>query len=204
MKWLLCILHSQNGSTKADKYPTSHFSPFNCCFVAWRRGSPWKFTCCVLSKWIAFFLTFRVFGSCAHRHRRRQAMMSQHESKEVKMLVEVLLYIHRNHRFSRDGSPGHPPQPSRSSWALREVKVILTLPWLGVKPMLGAFTVCPLLGWCVSGRTGGNSPAWKRRKRCSPAKPMVASSTVPMKLWYALQILLLIFAVWVFGVHTVI
>ena len=32
--------------------------------------------------------------------------------------VEVLLYIHRNCRLIRDGSPGQPPQLSHSSWAL--------------------------------------------------------------------------------------
>ena len=28
---------------------------------------------------------------------------------------EVLLYVHRNHRFIRDGSPGRPPRLSHSS-----------------------------------------------------------------------------------------
>ena len=32
--------------------------------------------------------------------------------------VEVLLYVHRNRRFIRDGSPGRPPRLSHSSWAL--------------------------------------------------------------------------------------
>ena len=32
--------------------------------------------------------------------------------------VEVLLYVHRNHRFIRDGSPGRPPRLSHSFWAL--------------------------------------------------------------------------------------
>ena len=30
----------------------------------------------------------------------------------------VLLYVHRNRRLIRDGSPGRPPRPSHSSWAL--------------------------------------------------------------------------------------
>ena len=34
-------------------------------------------------------------------------------------MVEVLLYIHRNHRLIRDGRPGRPPQLSHSSGALR-------------------------------------------------------------------------------------
>ena len=33
-------------------------------------------------------------------------------------LVEVLLYVHRNRRLIRDGSPGRPPRLSHSSWAL--------------------------------------------------------------------------------------
>ena len=35
--------------------------------------------------------------------------------------VEVLLYVHRNRRFIRDGSPGRPPRLSHSSWALNAV-----------------------------------------------------------------------------------
>ena len=37
--------------------------------------------------------------------------------------LSVLLYVHRNRRFIRDGSPGRPPRLSHSSralWALRE------------------------------------------------------------------------------------
>ena len=33
---------------------------------------------------------------------------------------EVLLYVHRNRRFIRDGSPGCPPRLPHSSWALSE------------------------------------------------------------------------------------
>ena len=35
------------------------------------------------------------------------------------IVVKVLLYVHRNRRFIRDGSPGRPPRLSHSSWALR-------------------------------------------------------------------------------------
>ena len=36
-----------------------------------------------------------------------------------KLTVEMLLYVHRNRRFMRDGSPGRPPRLSHnSSWAL--------------------------------------------------------------------------------------
>ena len=36
----------------------------------------------------------------------------------VPPLVEMLLDVHRNRRFIRDGSPGRPPRLSHSSWAL--------------------------------------------------------------------------------------
>ena len=36
----------------------------------------------------------------------------------VVVVVEVLLYVHRNRRFIRDGSPGRPPRLSHSYWAL--------------------------------------------------------------------------------------
>ena len=34
------------------------------------------------------------------------------------LMVEVLLYVHRNRRLIRDRSPGRPPRLSHSSWAL--------------------------------------------------------------------------------------
>ena len=40
-------------------------------------------------------------------------------------LVEVLLYVHRNRRFIRDGSPGRPPRLSHSSWALVVLNCLL-------------------------------------------------------------------------------
>ena len=33
----------------------------------------------------------------------------------ILFVVEVLLYVHRNRRLIRDGSPGRPPRPSHSS-----------------------------------------------------------------------------------------
>ena len=35
------------------------------------------------------------------------------------LVVWVLLYVHRNRRFIREGSPGRPPRLSHSSWALK-------------------------------------------------------------------------------------
>ena len=35
--------------------------------------------------------------------------------KLERWLVEMLLYVHRNHRLIRDGSPGQPPRLSHSS-----------------------------------------------------------------------------------------
>ena len=40
--------------------------------------------------------------------------------------VEVLLYVHRNHRFIRDGSPGRPRRLSHSSWTLPKALTVTT------------------------------------------------------------------------------
>ena len=37
-------------------------------------------------------------------------------------MVGVLLYVHRNRRFIRDGSPGRQPPLTHSSWALTDVE----------------------------------------------------------------------------------
>ena len=39
---------------------------------------------------------------------------------EILADVEVLLYVHRNRRLIRDGSPKQPPRLSHSSWALEK------------------------------------------------------------------------------------
>ena len=48
-------------------------------------------------------------------------------NKKLSDWVEVLLYVHRNHRFIRDGSPGHPPQFLHSSWALKLSEIYIYL-----------------------------------------------------------------------------
>ena len=47
------------------------------------------------------------------RRRRRRIMRRWRRMKSGR--VEVLLYVHRNHRLIRDGSPGRPPPLSHSS-----------------------------------------------------------------------------------------
>ena len=42
----------------------------------------------------------------------------RHEQGRYVWLVEVLLYVHRNRRFIRDGSPERPPRLSHRSWGL--------------------------------------------------------------------------------------
>ena len=37
----------------------------------------------------------------------------------ILVVVEVLLYVHRNRRLIRDGSPGRPPRLLHSSWAVQ-------------------------------------------------------------------------------------
>ena len=46
----------------------------------------------------------------------------------------VLLYVHRNRRLIRDGSPGRPPRLSHSFWTLKR-----TRPWLHLHVRRGAF-----------------------------------------------------------------
>ena len=45
----------------------------------------------------------------------------------TRWLLEVLLYVHRNHRFIRDGSPGRPPWLSHSSWALHIIHQLVDI-----------------------------------------------------------------------------
>ena len=53
-------------------------------------------------------------------HGCRTVCCSLYVSPEAQMqtllMVEVLLYVHRNRRLIRDGSPGQPPRLSHSSW----------------------------------------------------------------------------------------
>ena len=47
--------------------------------------------------------------------------------------VEVLLYVHRNRGFIRDGSPERPPRLSHSSWALHTrplMMMMMMIDWL--------------------------------------------------------------------------
>ena len=51
VEWCFCPSTARENNIaepKASKYPSSsfHFSLFSCCFVAWKRGLPWKFACC--------------------------------------------------------------------------------------------------------------------------------------------------------------
>ena len=48
----------------------------------------------------------------------------------------VLIYIHRNHRLIRDGSPGRPPWLSHSSWALRVALLLQTVIIVMTGPLL--------------------------------------------------------------------
>ena len=42
------------------------------------------------------------------------------------LVVEVLLYVHRNRRLIMDGSPGRPPRLSHSSWTLTYVCCLIS------------------------------------------------------------------------------
>ena len=45
--------HNKTAQSKVDRYPTSHFSPFNCCLsvISWLEKGVFTpiFACCVLS-----------------------------------------------------------------------------------------------------------------------------------------------------------
>ena len=47
----------------------------------------------------------------------------------------MLLYVHRNRRLNRDGSPGRPPRLPHSSWALYEDVPLVELMYLMVELM---------------------------------------------------------------------
>ena len=65
---------------------------------------------------LVFFANW-CFSSCAEQ---------SHKDGDPKATVEdlagVLLYVHRNRRFIRDGSPERPPRLSHTSWALATLK----------------------------------------------------------------------------------
>ena len=46
------------------------------------------------------------------------SLLGSLENLILNEVVEELLYVHRNRRFIRDGSPGRPPRLSHSSWPL--------------------------------------------------------------------------------------
>ena len=83
--------------------------------------------------WLPVFGTWNVsadFGGCDCTRRLHGCRKNKRVCTE---LVEVLLYVHRNRRLIRDGSPGRPPRLSHSSWAL-------STELLGVQPYL--FSPC--------------------------------------------------------------
>ena len=52
------------------------------------------------------------------------ALSRAFDSASLYVDVEALLYVHRNRRFIRDGSPGRPPRLSHSSWTLLYVHLV--------------------------------------------------------------------------------
>ena len=46
---------------------------------------------------------------------------------KAELMVEVLLYVHRNRRFIRDGSSGRPPRLSHRSWTLHKLVLLLLI-----------------------------------------------------------------------------
>ena len=94
------------------------------------------------------------------------------------VVVEVLLYVRRNRRLIRDGSPGRPPQLSHSSWARTNVPLVEDQHHFALRPQKRG---C-LLGTGTGGGGGGEgrktegSTADTARKR--PEKPWTAARTM--------------------------
>ena len=77
----------------------------------------WQWLCC----WQVHILSNFMRYTGLHRLLLCQIHQCTPNTKIAKKLVGwVLLYVHRNRRLIRDGSPGRPPWLSHSSWYLRK------------------------------------------------------------------------------------
>ena len=92
--------------------------------VSWTRSSPCRYNCLSASppvigasaaRWNTVWLRQKRFSLGNDMGMRA---VSQSDLPRMLLLAEMLLYVHRNRRFIRDGSPGRPPRLSYSSWAL--------------------------------------------------------------------------------------
>ena len=59
---------SKIAQSRADKDPTSYFSPFNCCFVACKRDLSPKFVFCVLWYLAASIFKVLILPSGGHEN----------------------------------------------------------------------------------------------------------------------------------------
>ena len=71
-------------------------------------------------------------------------------SEGVTVVVEVLLYVHRNRRLIRDGSPGRPPRHSDSSWVVRVSVALHRAFWISTQVVTACFS------WCMAGATNAS------------------------------------------------
>ena len=93
-------------------------------------------------------------------------------SEGVTVVVEVLLYVHRNRRLTRDGSPGRPPRHSDSSWVLRVTVALHSAFWISTEVVTACFS------WCMAGAT--NASGETLRCLCAATPP----STPGLGLWH--------------------
>ena len=100
-------------------------------------------------------------------------------------MVEVLLYVHRNRRLIRDGSPGGPPRLSYSTWTLMITPVVeccfTSTETVGVlRTATSTFTqlLSSELKWCISDQCSDVSPG----TQCSSLK-WTELTTKPKIVW---------------------
>ena len=70
-------------------------------------------------------------------------------SKSENVVVEVLLYVHRNRRLLRDGSPGRPRRLSHSFWALKTENTLYSAIIVSAIPVTAGTEVPRLAPWAV-------------------------------------------------------
>ena len=80
-------------------------------------------------------------------------------------LVEVLLYVHRNRRLIRDGSPGRPPRLLHSSWARQSLAVSIFIFFFFYRSR---------------GRTARSRSSWPESTTCSLTSSARSRSTMTM------------------------
>ena len=88
-------------------------------------------------------------------------------------MVEELLYVHRNRRLIRDGSPGRPPGLSHSSWALASRQLTDNTDWSRIAYIVVTMLYRDILyiktiSWCSVRRSGDTDDLWYHQLKRGP------------------------------------